>query len=329
MPWSGITSVVTYSAANAIAIPHPALEPIKVTTAHPGTGGGGIVTFYGSDGKSVATANVSASDPVQTIEFSTASQTLNYSTSAAFASPGLSIVVNASQIPAPLSYDPATRTTAFDGPVVAESFQATDGAQDFFPAYASGVPAVSSLQILGNQSQRVALPTGTAYRLTFRGYGPFAYRLGSDSVEALATDAPGLIDPTIVVPAVPGATHIAVYGVNGGVGSLVVEGGSSLPKTGFVPVYDAGVPAVAILTCPAGIASRVALPEGCTAFRLTFRDYGPFAYRQGGSSVDAVATDAPGDVLSPIVVPLVPGATHLSVYGLGAGSVVVEGGVKA
>ena len=99
MPWSGITSVVTYSAANAIAIPHPALEPIKVTTTHPGTGRDGIVTFYGSDGKPVATANVSASDPVQTIEFSTASQTLNYSTSAVFASPGLSIVVNASQIP--------------------------------------------------------------------------------------------------------------------------------------------------------------------------------------------------------------------------------------
>lgn len=93
MPWSGITSVVTYSAANAIAIPHPALEPIKVTTTHPGTGRDGIVTFYGSDGKPVATANVSASDPVQTIEFSTASQTLNYSTSAVFASPGLSINV--------------------------------------------------------------------------------------------------------------------------------------------------------------------------------------------------------------------------------------------
>lgn len=99
MPWSGITSVVTYSAANAIAIPHPVLEPIKVTTIHPGTGGDGIVTLYGSDGKPVATANVSASDPVQTIEFSTASQTLNYSTSAVFASPGLSIIANASQIP--------------------------------------------------------------------------------------------------------------------------------------------------------------------------------------------------------------------------------------
>lgn len=226
-------------------------------------------------------------------------------------------------------YDPVTKETAMPGNVAADSFQDIDGAQDFFPAYAAGVPAVASLQILGNQSQRAALPAGTAYRLTFRGYGPFAYRLGDGSVVAVATDAPGLIDPTIVVPAVPGATHIAVFGVDGGVGSLVVEGGSSMPKTGFVPVYSAGVPAVALLACPAGIASRVALPEGCTAFRLTFRDYGPFAYRQGSSSVDALATDAPGDVLSPVVVPLVPGATHLSVYGLGAGSVVVEGGVKA
>lgn len=116
MPWSGITSVVTYSAANAIAIPHPVLEPIKVTTTHPGTGRDGIVTFYGSDGKPVATANVSASDPVQTIEFSTASQTLNYSTSTAFASPGLSIVVNASQIPAPLtpSSDGAVSVVPFE-----------------------------------------------------------------------------------------------------------------------------------------------------------------------------------------------------------------------
>lgn len=115
MPWSGITSVVTYSAANAIAIPHPVLEPIKVTTIHPGTGGDGIVTLYGSDGKPVATANVSASDSVQTIEFSTASQTLNYSTSAVFASPGLSIIASASQIsPLTPSSDGAVSVVPFE-----------------------------------------------------------------------------------------------------------------------------------------------------------------------------------------------------------------------
>lgn len=219
----------------------------------------------------------------------------------------------------------------FPGTVVADSFQATDGAQDFFPSYAAGVPAVASLQILANQSQRVALPSGcTAYRLTFRGYGPFAYRLGSSDVVAVATDAPGLIDPTIVVPAVPGATHIAVYGVDGGVGSLVVEGGSALPKTGFIPAYSGGVPKVVTIPFNAGeTGAAVALPTDCTALRITTRNYGPAAYRLGGASVAAVATDAPADVLSPAVIPILPGATHISVYGLGTGIMVLEGGNKA
>lgn len=198
---------------------------------------------------------------------------------------------------------------------------------EFSPKYVAGVPQTAALMVIKDQSQRVALPADcSAFRLTFRGFGPFAYRLGDSLVAAVLTDAPGLIDPTVVVPAIPGATHIAVWGI--GSGSLVVEGGTALPQTGFVPIYVAGAPAVAILPCPGGIPSRVALPAGCTAFRLTFRDYGPFAYRQGNSSVEAAPTDAPGDVLSPVVIPLLPGATHLSVYGIGAGSVVVEGGVK-
>lgn len=218
----------------------------------------------------------------------------------------------------------------FSGKIVAGSFQSVNGANDFIATYSAGIPAVSTLQILGSQSQRVALPTGSsAYRLTFRGFGPFAYRLGDSSVVAVSTDSPGLIDPTIIIPSIPSATHIAVYGVNGGAGQLIIEGGSTLPATGFVPVYSSGAPEVVTLTCPAGIASRVALPANSSAYRLTFRDYGPFAYRLTTSTGDALSTDAPGDVLSPVVIPAIPGTTHLSVYGIGSGSVVIEGGVKA
>lgn len=213
----------------------------------------------------------------------------------------------------------------FPGSVSAKSFLVS-GEYDFIPVYSAGVPQTAALQIVAGQSQSVAIPAGaTAIRLTFRGFGPFAYRLGASNVAAVLTDAPGPVDQTVVVPVT--GTHIAVWGI--GAGSLVVEAGTYLPKTGFVPVYSSGAPKVASLAVAAGISQRVALPTDCTAFRLTFRDYGPFAYRLGDSNVTAVTTDSPGDVLSPVVIPLVPGATYIAVYGIGAGSLVVEGGLKA
>lgn len=214
-----------------------------------------------------------------------------------------------------------------DRPVEAPSFL-VGGEYDFVPLYVAGVPQTASLQILKDQPQRVAIPSGaTAIRLTFRGFGPFAYRLGNSDVTAAATDAPGQIDPTVVVPAA-GMTYVSVYGL--GAGSLIVEAGSTLPKTGFVPLYSGGAPKVATLNIASGTgAQRVALPTECTAYRLTFRDYGPFAYRLGDSNAVAVGTDSPGDVLSPVIIPAIPGETHIAVYGTGSGSLIVEGGLKA
>lgn len=339
MIWTNITTGTPVRATNAKtlsgALPG---RTLAVRASHPGSGPDALLKVVNASGVVVSQLPLSAARPEPPEDLfepvGDANGAYNYilePVGATWPSPGIAFQIATKETIDAASYDPATQTTAFDGPVVAESFQATDGAQDFFPAYASGVPAVASLQILGNQSQRVALPSGcTAFRLTFRGYGPFAYRLGSSDVVAVATDAPGLIDPTIVVPALPGATHIAVYGVDGGVGSLVVEGGSALPKTGFIPAYSGGVPKVVAIPFNAGeTGAAVALPTDCTALRITTRNYGPAAYRLGGASVAAVATDAPADVLSPVVIPILPGATHISVYGLGTGIMVLEGGNKA
>lgn len=91
MAWSAITSVVTYSAGNAVPLSNNANEPITVRLRHPGTGSDGIVTFYDDAGAPIQTATVTKTNPISEIAFRTSSATLNYSTSVAFDAPGLTI----------------------------------------------------------------------------------------------------------------------------------------------------------------------------------------------------------------------------------------------
>lgn len=91
MAWSAITSVVTYSAGNAVPLSNNANEPITVRLRHPGTGSDGIVTFHDDAGAPIQTATVTKTNPISEIAFRTSSATLNYSTSVAFDAPGLTI----------------------------------------------------------------------------------------------------------------------------------------------------------------------------------------------------------------------------------------------
>ena len=102
----------------------------------------------------------------------------------------------------------------------------------FIPAYVNSSPSVSSLQISAGMSQRIALPSGSTIRLTWDGFGPFAYKQGTSSVVANANDSPGRVDNQFIVPVI--GTHIAVYGI--GSGAVTIEGGYG----GLVSVIDSG-----------------------------------------------------------------------------------------
>lgn len=115
MGWSGITSVATYSASNAQAITIQPGEMVRIRTIRPSTGPDGEVVIYDQTGKSIQTITVSKSNPDQVTEFATSATSINYSTTVAFASPGLSISWQASE--ATPSYDPATGNTVFGGAV--------------------------------------------------------------------------------------------------------------------------------------------------------------------------------------------------------------------
>lgn len=91
----------------------------------------------------------------------------------------------------------------------------------FIPTYINGSPSVSSLQISAGMTQRIALPSGNTIRLTWDGFGPFAYKQGNSLVVANANDSPGRVDNQFIVPVI--GTHIAVYGI--GSGQVTVEGG--------------------------------------------------------------------------------------------------------
>lgn len=193
---------------------------------------------------------------------------------------------------------------------------------NFIPANISGVPVTSGTTISAGVSQRVLLPAGyPTVRLTFRDYGPFTYKFGDSSVVATANDAPGNVYNQVIVQVT--GTHIAFYGIGGG--SVSIECGYNSSRTNFIPLYTSGTPKVSTLTVSASISQRIAIPTDSTAIRLNFRGFGPFAYRQGDVSVTALATDAPGDVFNQVVVPVV--GQYLAVYGIGSGSVVIEGGV--
>lgn len=92
----------------------------------------------------------------------------------------------------------------------------------------------------------------------------------------------------------------------------------------FVPDTIGGTPQTATIVIPAGGPSQsVALPAG-NYLRLTWTGSGPFAYRQGDSAVVALSTDTPA----------IPGyggvilktGTYIAAYGIGGGSLIVEGG---
>lgn len=94
----------------------------------------------------------------------------------------------------------------------------------FIPSYSGEVPQTATLAILPAVAQRVALPTGNAFRLTWEGFGPFAYRQGDSNVAAVSTDARATVGYDQIIMKVGTSTHISVYGI--GAGTLYIEGGS-------------------------------------------------------------------------------------------------------
>ena len=107
---------------------------------------------------------------------------------------------------------------------------------------------------------------------------------------------------------------------------LAWKGTSYADPTEFVPTLTGEVLQQATLTVLAGVSQRVLLPAG-TYIRLTWFGYGPFAYRQGGSSVVATSADSPADVGPGGITQKT--ADYIAVYGIGAGTLVVEGGELA
>lgn len=117
MGWSGITSVTTYSAGNAQAVSVQSGEMVKIRTVRPVTGPDGEVVIYDQTGTPIKTISVSKTNPDNTVEFLTSATSLNYSTTVAFDSPGLTIdFAGASPLP---SYNPSTGATQFTGAVSA------------------------------------------------------------------------------------------------------------------------------------------------------------------------------------------------------------------
>ena len=193
---------------------------------------------------------------------------------------------------------------------------------NFIPATVSGVPLTSAISISASVSQRISIPNGySAVRLTFRDFGPFTYKIGNSSVVATSSDLPASTSMQVVGQIT--GTHIAFYGI--GSGSVVVEFGYNVSRTNFIPLYSSGSPKVSTLDVSASISQRVLIPSDCSHIRLTFRGFGPFSYRQGDGSVVAQYNDAPGDTFNQVVVPVV--GLYLAVYGIGSGTVIVEGGV--
>ena len=118
----------------------------------------------------------------------------------------------------PFSFDGVSLRTA--SPIVAPN-----SISSFLPGQTEGVPDTASLTVVaGVGTNRVALPTGTVFRLDWKGFGPFAFRFGSVSAVAVDTDFPGTVGLPQYFEKPSGATHIAVYGIGGG--TLVVSGGS-------------------------------------------------------------------------------------------------------
>lgn len=116
-------------------------------------------------------------------------------------------------------------TKSATGLVFSDAVQAPNSISSFLPGQTAGVPDTAALTVNAGISQRVALPTGDAFKIDFSGFGPFAMRFGDSSVAAVATDFPGIVGQPLFYRKPVGATHLAVYGI--GAGSLVVSGGTT------------------------------------------------------------------------------------------------------
>ncbi|MEK7392247.1 MAG: hypothetical protein AAB214_06750 [Fibrobacterota bacterium] len=111
-------------------------------------------------------------------------------------------------------------------------------------------------------------------------------------------------------------------------GSIRTESPISSPNSisSFVPSQTAGVPDTASLTIVAGVGTNsVALPTG-TVFRLDWSGFGPFAFRFGTITSTAAAADFPANVGLPQYFKKPAGTTHIIVYGIGGGTLIVSGG---
>lgn len=91
----------------------------------------------------------------------------------------------------------------------------------------------------------------------------------------------------------------------------------------FIQTYVSGVPSVSSLSISASTSQRVQLPVG-TSFRLWWNGVGPFAYRTGDENVVALSTDFPAVVGYTQII--TTSDTHIAVYGLGGGTLIIEGG---
>lgn len=111
----------------------------------------------------------------------------------------------------------------------------SDSASQFIPGQTGGVPDTATLTVDAGVSQRLTLPTGTAFKIDFSGYGPFAVRFGDSTVSALATDFPGVVGQPLIYQKPAGATHLAVYGI--GAGAVTVSGGAFQVNRGVLK-YD-------------------------------------------------------------------------------------------
>ena len=128
-----------------------------------------------------------------------------------------------------------------------------------------------------------------------------------------------------------GSFAAAAPSINVAVGSTANVNGMTLVYDGlryrepfaFVPTLTGGILQQATLPISAGISQRVALPVG-TYLRLTWFGYGPFAYRQGDASVVATSSDSPANVGPGGII--LKTSDYIAVYGIGAGTLVAEGG---
>lgn len=111
-------------------------------------------------------------------------------------------------------YIDSSGTIHSTNPIIAPNFT-------FSPTYISGTPQTSSMQISAGSSQRVLIPQGKYVRITWTGFGPFAYRQGDSSVVAISTDSIGLVGYQIIAPVI--APYFSVYGI--GSGTVYLEGG--------------------------------------------------------------------------------------------------------